>query len=255
MAADLADVMAVAAKKAAVLELLHGKAKKALVTAAQDTRFAEYFHAHAPGERARRKPAIDRIALNVQRQFRVAEMCLIDAHGAEISRIVGDKVADDLDTDEKGAIFFAAGFALPQRKVHVSPIYLSGDANKWVLAYVTPIVLGDEKPAILHYEHDLAVYQRAVTKELSGDKIFVQAVSSDGWVVADSRKTIATAKRDAAERHADYFKQFQFNGLDAAQLRQRLGESGAAVIATPAGRYAVAYKPAENWTLFAFARQ
>jgi hypothetical protein len=157
--------------------------------------------------------------------------------------------------DETDTVFFEAGFALPQRKVYVSPIYMSGDADKWVLAYVTPIVVGAEKPAILHYEHDLAVYQRALSRDLSGDKVFVLAVSSGGWVVADSRKAIPTAKRGVAEQHADYFEQFQFNGLNAAQLRQRLGASGAAIIATPDGRYAIAHRNSEDWALFALARQ
>src|SRR5437763_990359 len=51
--ADPAALKALVAKKAGVIELLHGKAERALVTAAQDKTFAKYFAAQTDEERAR----------------------------------------------------------------------------------------------------------------------------------------------------------------------------------------------------------
>src|SRR3954467_2995901 len=151
------DVRALAARKAAVIALMHEKAKRALVTAAQDRVFAEYFGADAPEEKARLKARIDQVALGVQARFQVAEMCLIGRRGSEISRIVGRAVAGDLDPDETGNPF-APAFLQQPRTVYVAPSYLSDDAHAWVVGYATPIAVGDAAPAILHYGHRLDAY-------------------------------------------------------------------------------------------------
>jgi hypothetical protein len=145
--ADLASVEALVAKKSAIIEIMHSKARKALVTAAQDYRYREYFAAESADERARLKAEIDRISQRVQAEFHVEEMCLIDPQGAEISRIVKNAIAYDLATNETQNVFFAPGFALRPRTVYVSPLYMSADADKWVLGYVTPIVVDNTTKA------------------------------------------------------------------------------------------------------------
>ena len=87
---------ALAKRAAAAIERLHHNASKALVTAAQDRRFSEYFQTSAHDHREQLKSQIDHISLSVQERFHVEEMCLIDIGGAEISRIVGRKIASDL---------------------------------------------------------------------------------------------------------------------------------------------------------------
>src|SRR5262245_3687143 len=129
--ADLESAEALVAKKSAIIEIMHAKARKALVTAAQDYRYREYFTAESAGERARLKAEIDRISQRVQAEFHVEEMCLIDPQGAEISRIVKNSIAYDLATNETQNVFFAPGFALHPRTVYVSPLYMSADADKW----------------------------------------------------------------------------------------------------------------------------
>src|SRR3954463_10211128 len=124
------DVRALAARKVAVIALMHEKAKRALVTAAQDRVFGEYFGADAPEEKMRLKARIDQVALGVQARFQVAEMCLIGRRGSEISRIVGRAVADDLDPDETGNPFFAPAFLQQPRTVYVAPPYLSDDRSE-----------------------------------------------------------------------------------------------------------------------------
>jgi hypothetical protein len=120
-AAELAPDASVA-KKAAIVELMHSKARKALVTAAQDARYRDYFTSRSAEERARLKGEIDTISLEVQSHFHVEEMCLIDPNGAEISRIVGNAIAHDLDTGESDNVFFAPSFKLKPRTVYISPI-------------------------------------------------------------------------------------------------------------------------------------
>ena len=85
------------AKKAAVLELLFRKAKKALVNAAQDKNFSRYFSVIPADEKSRIKERIDLISLSVQSRFHVEEMCLINVEGAEISHIVGNRI-DGINT-------------------------------------------------------------------------------------------------------------------------------------------------------------
>ncbi len=215
--ADELEVKRIVAEKAAILKLLHRKASKALVNAAQDDSFDEYFSALSNDGVSQYKEKIDRISLNVQRRFQVEEMCLITSEGAEVSRIVGNEIADDLALDEADAIFFKTGFEQKNRKVHVSPAYMSPDADIWVIAYVTPIVVANEKKAILHYEHTLAVYQDALNKDMNGDQRFIVVVNPDGWVVSDSRERILIEKRGTSEEAEKYFKRFEFAGMTAEE--------------------------------------
>jgi len=253
-AAELAP-QAWVAKKAAIIELMHSKARKALVTAAQDTRYHDYLTSTSDQERAQIKNDIDTISLEVQSHFHVEEMCLIDPTGTEISRIVGNAIAHDLDTGESDNVFFEPGFRLKVRTVYISPIYMSGDADKWVVAYVTPIVVGGETRAILHYEHGLDVYQDALNKNFSGEDSFIVAVSSDGWVISDSRRSIATAKKSGSESPADYFAPFAWEGMNADQLKARIGDAGFGTIAAGRERFDVAYAQVEQWTLFVIVRR
>jgi hypothetical protein len=247
--ADLAAVESLVAKKAAIVEMMHTKARKALVTAAQDGRYREYFAAGSADERARLKAEIDRISLKVQAEFHVEEMCLIDHHGAEISRIVQNAIAYDLATNETQNVFFTPGFALQARTVYISPLYVSQDVNRWVLGYATPIVVDGVTRAILHYEHGLAVFQQALNK-------YIVAVDGDGHVISDSRKPVATEKKGDSESLADYFASFGLGALDFPGLKARLGggDKGSGTVATAGGRYDVAYQTVGHWTLIAVDR-
>lgn len=243
------------AQKAATVERLHFKANKALVTAAQDKTFGLYFHADHQ-MRNQIKPRIDQISLSVQSRFHVEEMCLINPEGAELSRIVGREIADDLADDETGAIFFAPGFATPVRKVHISPIYMSVDANKWVTAYVTPVVVEGNKKAILHYEHTLRSFQDALNKRMERENgAVLVAIDADGYIVSDSRKAIAIDKKGDAEDRADYFDRFDLDGMNLSAVRNASGGSadkGAGTVKAGGKTYSVAYQTVEDWTILAF---
>ena len=249
-AAPAESLSSLVARKAAILSGMHRKARKALVTAAQDEAFADYFHDHGEHHRHAAKQRIDSISLKVQSRFNVEEMCLIDVNGVELSRIVGDRIAHDLSADESGAVFFRPGMALEPRHTLVSPVYLSADADKWVVAYVTPVVVADKKRAILHYEHGLDIYQKLLNRDLEGTASYVLAVDADGYVVSDSRRVMSVARRADGDGRSAYFETFSFAGLDLASFRQQV-DAGAALTNVTGGPVDAAYSVVEDWTLIA----
>lgn len=249
------DLAALAARAAATVEQLHRNASKALVTAAQDRAFGSYFAAHDHGERQKSKARIDRVSLSVQERFHVEEMCLIDPNGAEISRIVGKEIAHDLATDEADALFFAPGFDTDHRKVYISPIYMSPDAAKWVVAYVTPVLVDGQKKSILHYEHSLSAYSTILARQAQtlGAKIMV--VNDAGYVIFDSRRQIPMEKVGEKEDLGDYFEAFSFAGRDLAAVKAELGASrahGKGKVEGPGGAYSVAFRQVGRWTIIAW---
>jgi hypothetical protein len=243
--------VAVVAKKAAILEDLHKRISSSLVTVAQDKAFGEYFREQDPGRRAELKQRIDEISLKTQDKFRVEEMCLIGATGAEISRIVGSVVAYDLAPDESGAVFFAPGFAQPNRQVFISPPYVSPDAPKWVIGYATPIIVDGVTQAVLHFEHGLDVFQRLLGVQPPPDGSYIQAVTDSGWVIFDSRHEIGIGKKGESEAAADYFEAFTLGGLSLAELRQRAGggAAGAGKVDQGGVSWDFAYRQVGTWTL------
>lgn len=238
-------------KKAATLENLHSKAKRALVNAAQDRAFEAYFHAHDDTNRHAAKQRIEQVSLATQRRFQVEEMCLIDPTGTELARIVGDEIAPDADlsTEEAQADFFKPGFAERPRRVYVTNPYMSPDADKWVLAYVTPVMADDKKKAILHYEHGLEVYQAAANKGLNGDGRYLLVVSRGGFVVSDSRAMPAIDKRGDAEDPADYFQHLDdVSPKGLVKVYQSVGanKTGTAKISDGGVDFGVAYAVVEG---------
>jgi len=248
---------ALVAKKAAILEGLHKRISSSLVTVAQDRAFGEYFVEQDPARLAELKQRIDEISLKTQDKFRVEEMCLIGANGAEISRIVGSVVAYDLAPDETGAVFFAPGFAQPNRQVFVSPPYVSPDAPKWVIGYATPIIVDGVTQAVLHFEHGLDVFQRLLGAQPPPGGSYMQAVTDNGRVVFDSRHEIAIDKNGDSESSADYFAEFSLGGLALAELRGRFGDgtAGTGEIELNGERWEFAYRQVGTWTLIVAGSQ
>jgi hypothetical protein len=253
-AAASENVKALVAKKASILSKMHKKARKALVNAAQDHAYSEFAaHEHGTAD-AKLKAKVDEVSLAVQARFHVEEMCLIAADGKELARVVRQSVADDLSQDETGANFFAPGFALKPREAFISPVYMSPDALKIVVAYVTPVVVEGKNKAILHYEQGLEVYQDALNKDLDGAGSFLVAVNEDGRVVSDSRDTVAVKPSGDEEDLATYLPPFQFGDQDLAGV-MRIARRGKTLAGPDGKAYAVASKKVERWTLLAFAAQ
>ena len=245
------EPQALVAKKASILGKMHKKAEKALVNAAQDKAYSNFLTAN-DHDRPAAKSRLDKVSLHVQSKFHVEEMCLIDVNGPELARIVGQEVANDLSPDESGAVFFKPGFDKKPRTVYTSPLYMSPDANKWVLAYVTPVLADGDKKAILHYEHGLDAYQATLNKGLSGTDEFIVAVTVDGWTVSDSRSAIAVEKKGDSEDMGDYFAKLQMGNDNLQDILGKL-EAGKPVSDGNAN-YEGSYKQEGRWTLIAFKK-
>lgn len=253
-----ADVDVLARRAAATVQQLHDNASRALVTAAQDEAFSTYFRAHDDHDHHARdevKSRIDRVSLSVQDRFHVEEMCLIDPSGVEISRIVGSEIAHDLAADEADAPFFAPGFDTEHRRTYTSPIYLSPDASKWVIAYVTPVLVDGHKRSILHYEHALTAYTGALRRqaETLGGNLIV--VTDTGHVIFDSRHEIPMEEIDGREDLDDYFAAFDLGGHDLASLRRALASTGTEDVGRITGHGTtldVAAQTVGQWTIVAW---
>lgn len=245
------ELQAFVIKKAATISTIHTKAKRALANAAQDHSFAAYYTAHDDQGRHDARQRIEQVSLATQSRFHVEEMCLIDASGPEIARITGNTVAPDADlsADESGASFFGPAFAESPRHVSVARPYMSPDANKWVLAYATPVVVEGDRKAILHYEHGLDVYRDAVNNGLSGDRRFLLIVSEGGFVISDSRADIDLEKRGDKEDPAAYFRHIRdMSPKGLARVYQSVGEkrTGVTTISEDGSDYGIAYAVVEG---------
>ncbi len=247
------ELEAFVAAKAGALEVLHRKAERSLVGVAQDPSYRDYFKADSPDHQQELKERIDQISLETQKKFSVSEMCLINAKGHEISRIVEGEIAHDLSTEEAQNIFFGPGFAQAPLSAYVSPIYISPDVHRWVIGYVTPIEVEGEKKAILHYEHDLAAFHELLRQGLPDDRRFLLAVTAEGWIIADSRRAIATEQRGDSTAPADYFEPFRVEGGTLQDLQRELGggPSGHGRVVLDGEPHRVAWQTVKHWTLVA----
>ena len=136
--------------------------------------------------------------------------------------------------------------------MHTSPIYMSPDANRWVVAYVTPVMAQGQKRAILHYEHDLASYQAALNDGTNGRDWYVLAVDENDWIISDSRRPVPLLMQGESEEHRDYFELFRVGQTGLAELRSRLGgdaRKGAGIVASEGGEFEAAYHVAGDWTV------
>lgn len=238
------------AKSNAILSSMNKKAKKALVNAAQDNTFEKYFTTRDDDHKHELKEKIDEISLNVRDSFHVEEMCLIDPNGAEISRIVGSKIAHDLSNEEASADFFAPSFAQRPRTVYQSPIYMSPDVHKWVVAYVTPVVAENQKRAILHYEHGLDVYHKLLDRAPGPVGSIKVVVTTEGLTIWDHSESINVHKVSGDEEPSVYFDVFEFAGKDIQEIVADI-DNGVEIVGDSGQRFLGAYRQVNDWYILA----
>jgi len=245
---DMQDDLAM---RANLLEKFNKKHERALVNAAQDEAFKKYFKAASNDEKAKLKAEIEQLSLSVQAKFKVDEMCLIDKKGQEISRIVFKEIAPDADLspEEGSAPFFSPAFAKKARKVYVSEPYMSADSLRWVVAYVTPIVLEDgSKPGIYHFEVPLYSIQKAVNRGIDvGKDSYLLLVDKNGYIMSDSREKYKLELKGSIEDEVllkNYFPASKDDDFGGMTSNIRKGIEGAGDFTQDGKKYAVAYKPA-----------
>lgn len=180
------------------IENLHTQASQNLIFAMKNPLFVEYFE--LPETKAGNqyrdgvlqytekqhqiKTDLEQWIFHFQNKFDVDETCIIDLTGQEHARLVLSKVApvDELSSEESSASFFAPSFEKNLDEVHIQYPYVSPDTLRWVFAYTSPVVLGDEKPAIYHFEMPLRIFQDIVN--IDSGRLYV--IDPNGYIIADS---------------------------------------------------------------------
>lgn len=103
----------------------------------------------------------------VQKRYPIVESCLVDQSGQEHMRITFGKIApvEEFSKNEEYHEFFTKAFQLNKGDVYLAEPYLSDDADKWVFAFISPLVLENtgEKIAYFHYEIPVALIQEMIT--------------------------------------------------------------------------------------------
>ncbi len=148
------------------------------------------------------KTKLEQLVFHFQNKFDVDETCIIDMSGQEHARLVLTKIEADefLSSEEKAAPFFTPSFAKERDEVHIQFPYLSPDTNRWVFAYTSPIVLGDEeKPAFYHFEMPITIFQDIV--DVNHGRMYV--IDSQGYLIADSESHYPST--NISEEFSEYF--------------------------------------------------
>lgn len=181
------------------IETLHARATEDLTYTLKNPLFEEYFDlpetksgdVYKDGvlqltqNQRELKEKLESAIYNFQEKFQVDETCLIDTSGQEHARLVLTKTApdEDLSSEESSASFFKPSFQMEKYQVHVQYPYVSPDTNRWVFAYVSPVVLGDgQKPAIFHFEMPMSIFQDLI--KVPDGRMYV--IDPKGILVADS---------------------------------------------------------------------
>ena len=145
------------------------------------------------------KEELEQWIWNFQNKFDVDETCIIDVTGQEHARLVLQRIESDelLSPDEMESPFFEASFQKGMDEVHIEFPYVSPDTNRWVFAYTSPVILGNEKPAIYHFEMPITVFQDMVNTDHG--RIYV--IDPQGFVIADSHYNYQDNAQDSFEDH------------------------------------------------------
>ena len=215
------NVRDVARKIASSLSQKHDQAKTVLLQTSANQAFNDYFTVNDPAKKRAAKDVIDKVMLDVSRIHNAGEMCLIGAGGPELARVQGGHIAHDLDPNETDNEFFGPAMAQEPKSVYVAHPYISHDAEKWVIAYATPIAFSGQTRAILHYEMSLKFYQD-ILRQGDEAQAHIMLISSDGWILGDNRTEISVDQVGEKNKPEAYFKKFKLYSLDLDGLKNKL---------------------------------
>ncbi|MFN3077806.1 MAG: hypothetical protein ABT940_13190, partial [Alphaproteobacteria bacterium] len=234
-------------RKAAVLENEHIRLSRRLVNFAQDRVFGHYMKA-PPDLRNDAKAEMHAKSLGLQKDTAVYEMCFIDEHGHEVMRFIDGIPRYDLSTNEISNAFFGVGFKLDAKQVSPPQIYVSPDAQQWVVGYVTPIFFDERKIGLLHYEYKLSKFVEGMTFDFRhGSDEWASLVDDEGYIIWDTREPtrIAHEQRSIGGKKIDNFK--KMSSVESAAIA--LGTEGEGKITENGVTWMVVYKPVLGWTV------
>ena len=227
--------------KSVQIQTLHNMASQDLVFALKNPLFVDYFelpeskagNVYKDGilqftdQQQEIKSKLENWIFHFQNKFQVDETCLIDVSGQEHTRLVLKITAPDneLSSEEKSAPFFEPSFEKNLDEVHVQFPYVSPDTFRWVFAYTSPVVLGDEqKPAFYHFEMPIDIFQDIVN--VDSGRMYV--LDSQGFIIADSE--IQMDNNDVQLEFEEFFPTVdsisdsqEFNELFQKMIREKNG--------------------------------
>src|SRR4249920_2174277 len=93
----------------------------------------------------------------------VVEACFIAPNGQEVARLYRGEAAPStsLAADERANPFVRPTLGLPTGQVYQVPPYISPDSHQWVIAAATPVPVGSQGRAILHFEVPIEALRKA----------------------------------------------------------------------------------------------
>ena len=131
---------------------------------------------------------VDAALTYIGERYAVDETCLILANGTELGRWDHGQTAgiDDLSTEELvNNPGVAPTLKLPDDSVYVVPQpYVSPDTNRWVTAFLTPVVLGNGTAAgVLHFEIPIQRFANELATGPYASSDYTFLMGQDGTLV------------------------------------------------------------------------
>ena len=190
-----------------ILERRHKKASTAVVGVRRSKAIQGFFDGTSK-DKVKDLKKIEKMSLHTHTKYKMDEMCVINDKGHEVARIVNNQIApaSDLSKEEASAPFFAPTFKLADKKVHIESPYMSPDSERFVIAYTTPVYVGDKIPALVHYEKYFGLYVDDIKRNFLSADFYALVVDESGYVWADTRKTLNYNIAEGKEEPSAYFQ-------------------------------------------------
>ncbi|MBF0179122.1 MAG: EAL domain-containing protein [Magnetococcales bacterium] len=197
------------------------------------------------------KADLDAWAVSMQKRFPIVESCLIDQGGQEHARITFGRIAsiEEFSSEEAQNAFFAPAMALPEGRIHIQYPYMSQDANKWVFAYLAPIVLADgSKAGVFHNEIPVSLFQELIRQHDMDKNSRLFLLDPSGVLIADSWRDFSMDRKNTPETSLQHYLPMA-TSLNASPRftaileRMRQGSSGADWYEEGGERQHVTFRP------------
>ena len=120
----------------------------------------------------------------------VVEACFVAPNGREVARLYrGEATAStSLAADEGANPFVRPTLGLPTGQVYQVSPYISPDSHQWVVAAATPVPVGGQGRAILHFEVPIEALREAARAEAAGLHVSVVDARTGNVVFESSRR-------------------------------------------------------------------
>lgn len=235
-------------RSAATLMIRHNKARKALSNMSRDRVFESYFSNDGEAHKNLHTAVLGSRSRGMAKKLEAHTLTLVDARSNTIVKVVQGDIVDPEEAWPLQTPFAWTVSLRGQSKPPASPVYLSKQLDRWVVAHARMVTSGRGKNALLHAEFDLASLQDSLSRKSLPERIELLAVTQNGWVVFDSRTAISTQGSSNSDDPADYFDQFELNGMSIQEL-VRAKAKGEVLYADDGMHREIAVSKADSWYL------